>query len=195
VLVLAGGDARRLGGHKADRPVGGRRLVDNVLDIAHRVSDDVILLKRDRPLDAEGTRSVRDAESLRGPLAGLAAGLEAAGNPWCLLLPCDMPHAHQEVVSLLWAGRTEAPAARVITVRADGMSQPFHALYHRDVLRDVIEVGLSPRPSMRALLARLAATGRHLDIPLESLGAFADGRFLQDVDTPADLARLSASTA
>jgi molybdopterin-guanine dinucleotide biosynthesis protein A len=195
VLVLAGGDARRLGGRKADRQVGARRLVDCVLDVAHAVSDDVILLSRDRDLTAADTRRVPDESQLIGPLAGLAAGLGAAVHDWCLLLPCDMPHAHAGVVALLQAALAEAPDARAVTVHADGMPQPFHALYHRDVLEDVTTIGLSARPSMRALLARLGEQGRRQDIPVESLGSFADGRFLQDVDTPADLARLSTPTA
>ena len=55
--------------------------------------------------------------------------------------------------------------------------------------------GASDRPSLRALLARPDAEGRHAARPVESLGSFADGRFLHDVDTPADLARLSITTA
>ena len=195
VIVLAGGDAKRLGGRKADRPVGSRRLMDRVLDVAHAVSDDVLLLGRDRGLDAPDVRLCSDESPLRGPLAGLAAGLRAARHSWSLLLPCDMPHARAEVVSSLWKARGELSAARAVTVYSGGMSQPFHALYHRDALSTVLETGRSSRPSLRAFLACLAAQGRLLDVQVERLGSHADGRFLQDVDTPADFAKLLAATA
>ncbi|MDG2149405.1 MAG: NTP transferase domain-containing protein [Planctomycetota bacterium] len=195
VIVLAGGDAKRFGGRKADRPLGSGRLMDRVLDVAHAVSDDVLLLGRDRGLEAPGVRRLPDESALRGPLAGLAAGLRAARNAWSLLLPCDMPHARTEVVSKLWSARGNLSSARAVTVHSGGMSQPFHALYHRDVLSEVLAVGHSSRPSLRSLLADLAAQGRLLDIHVESLGSHADGHFLEDVDTPADFARLLATTA
>ncbi len=192
VIVLAGGDARRLGGRKADRRVRGRRLVDPALELARGISDDVLLLGRGRDLPAPGARPVDDVAGIDGPLAGLAAGLSAARHPWCLLLPCDLPDPSAAVVTRLLAARDATPDARAIVVSTGGRPQPFHGLYHRDTGDVARRLGAAGgrTASLRALLAALREDGRLLEVPLAALGADADGRFLRDVDTPADLARL-----
>ena len=193
VLVLAGGDARRLGGRKAERLVRGRRLVDPALELAARVSDDVLLLGRGRELPAPGTRAVDDAPGLTGPLAGLAAGLDAARHDWCLLLPCDLPDPSAAVVDRLRSARDAHPDARAVVVRSDDLAQPFHGLYRTNVADRARTLGArrGRQGSLRALLDDLRASGHLHEVPLATLGADADGRFLRDVDTPAELARLN----
>jgi len=204
VIVLAGGDARRLGGRKADRHVAPRqRLMDPALELAAELSDDVLLLDRTRSLPAPGTRRVADLPDVPGPLGGLGAGLAAARHDWCLLLPCDLPRPDRRVVDALLADlagdATSAFDAAVVT--DDARRQPFHGLYHRRLLETVTELASGPletheRRSLTALLERCARRGRLLERPLDTLGAAADGAFLQDVDTPADLAtarRLAAA--
>ncbi|MBM3985419.1 MAG: molybdenum cofactor guanylyltransferase, partial [Planctomycetes bacterium] len=44
VLVLAGGEGRRMGGRKDGLPVGGRPLLERALQVAQVLSDDVVVL-------------------------------------------------------------------------------------------------------------------------------------------------------
>lgn len=190
VLVLAGGEARRLDGMKAERPLGRRRLVDGVLDVARALSDDVLLASRDRRLPAPGTRRIDDRAEWVGPLAGLAAGLAAARHAWCLLLPCDMPFASVEVVRRQAASRR--PGDQAVAVHDGVRAQPFHALYARELL-PVVERYY--QRGGRSLLGVLEACGRAGGLRLVStsgLGAHADGRFLLDVNTAAALRALHA---
>ncbi len=195
VLVLAGGDASRLGGQKAERPFAGGRLVDTVLAVAQSVSTDVLLLSRDRTLPAERTRRIPDEPGLRGPLAGLAAGLRAARHEWSLLLPCDQPFAQESVIERLRQAAANEPWARCIAfqtraLQTGPMVQPFHALYHRELLDQVLETGVSQRPSLRSLLEQVDGSGRLCQVRTDTLGDHADERFLHDVNTPAEYEKL-----
>jgi molybdenum cofactor guanylyltransferase len=89
VLVLAGGEGRRIGGGKPARLLGGMTLLDRALAMARRWSDDVAISVR----GAGGPGFIEDAPDIEGPLGGLAAGLRhgwLAGRA-LLTIPCDMP--------------------------------------------------------------------------------------------------------
>lgn len=76
VLVLAGGEGKRMGGAKPERMLGGRRLIDHAIDAARRYGEQVAIGLRaaDQVRAPEGIECVTDQPSIEGPLASLAAG-------------------------------------------------------------------------------------------------------------------------
>ncbi|MFT7462582.1 MAG: molybdopterin-guanine dinucleotide biosynthesis protein A, partial [Pseudohongiellaceae bacterium] len=114
-LLLAGGKALRLGGNKASLDLAGTSLLERGAALAHACCDELLLLAGDRGLQLPGVRCLADWPGVAGPLAGLAAGLAAAKNPWSLLLPCDQPFVTVELVRWLQS-RLEAVASSVSPV-------------------------------------------------------------------------------
>lgn len=105
VVVLAGGQGRRMGGEKPLRLVGGRTLISLVLDKARGWSPFVAVSVRSPdqvgPIDAP---LILDNPDIGGPLAGLAAALAFAARasaPRLLTLPCDMPYLPNDLASRL----------------------------------------------------------------------------------------------
>ena len=107
-VVLAGGLARRMGGvDKALASFRGRPMVAHVVDaIGPRVA--ALVVNTNRPgsaYDALGVVTVGDAHAGHpGPLAGLAAGIDALGTPFVFMCPCDSPFVTGELVERLAAG-------------------------------------------------------------------------------------------
>jgi molybdopterin-guanine dinucleotide biosynthesis protein A len=186
--VLAGGEARRLGGAKRHLEVGGRSLLARSLDAAVEVADEVLLLPGTRPLPAPPPHTVRciaDRPDSAGPLGALAAGLAAARHEWCLLLPCDMPFVDPAVVRRLLAVAS-ADAVDAVVVRSEHGREPFHALYHRRALPVVLSRLAEGERSLKSLLDELSVH----EVPRDDFVASDPGaRFLCNVNTPADLVR------
>ena len=94
-IVLAGGQARRMGGRdKGLLPFAGRPLVEWAIEsLAPQVS--TLLISANRNLDAYGAYGfpvVADLEQgFQGPLAGILSAMRAARTAWILTLPCDGP--------------------------------------------------------------------------------------------------------
>ncbi|MDJ0380747.1 NTP transferase domain-containing protein [Streptomyces sp. G-G2] len=197
-IVLAGGAARRLGG--ADKPalsVGGRALLDRVLDACADAADTVVV-GGPRPT-ARPVRWTREEPPGGGPLAALAAGLRHTTADLVLVLSADLPFLDRETVRALRRAATGegAPAEGPVTdgpmadgalLRdADGRDQPLVAAYRAESLRRELALlatehgGLTGLP-LRALTAELELTRVSAAEPLASF----------DCDTWDDLAAARA---
>ncbi|MFF7637128.1 molybdenum cofactor guanylyltransferase [Kitasatospora sp. NPDC008050] len=191
-IVLAGGAARRLGG--VDKPrltVGGRSLLDRVLD-ACAAADTTVVVGPESPRPEEpadpaaprGPRWTREQPPGGGPVAAVAAALvePALRSPVVLLLAADLPFLDARTVRALVAAvaRDGAPHPQAaMLVDADGRDQPLAAAYRAAPLR-----------------ATLAALGDPVGRPLRRLvGGLRTVRLAdpdgvsQDCDTWEDLER------
>lgn len=187
-VVLAGGRATRLGGaSKARLVVGGVPLLDRAL-AANAAARRVAVVGPPELASAVGGRAVvvREDPPFGGPVAGLAAGLRALGAPdapWVLLLAVDVPSAAGAVAALERAVAGGPPADGAHLVRA-GRAQWLVGLYRRAALEAAL-AGVEPDgASMRQVVGALRCT----EVPDEA--GWSD-----DVDTPADAARLGARPA
>jgi len=179
VVVPAGGTARRLGGgDKTALDVGGRTILDRVLDATAAwprvvVADDPGPAARERH---PGVRWVREDPPGGGPAAALAAG--AATAPAALVLVAlagDQPWAGGVVPRLL-AALDDAPGAgAAMAVGTSGRRQPLLAAYRLAAVAPVLAGGAHNLPA-RALAEGLVV----VEVPV------TDAEEL-DVDTPADL--------
>lgn len=184
LLVLAGGRAERLGGaDKAALVVGGRSLLDRVLDV--ELGGRVVVVG-DTPVPDGVVRTVEDPPG-GGPVAGIAAGLLAldalaAPHPpaWVAICAVDQPGAAAALAAL----RTELPRVgefveALCHVDDTGHLQWLLAIYRRHALDAALErVGEARHTSVRAVVADLH--WREVDAGREHLG---------DVDTWDDLRR------
>lgn len=180
--ILAGGAGRRLGGiDKGLAALGDRRLVAWCIEAIHAQAD-AILIVANRNLDdyARFAPVISDhATDYRGPLAGIAAALEAIETPWLLTLPVDGPQPPSDLVARLCAGLGSARAA----VADDGARrQPLFALYHRDLATSAAEA-----------LARDLPVWQWQDAIAATTVDFADrAAHFTNLNTPQDFAKFAA---
>ncbi|HEX5011929.1 MAG TPA: NTP transferase domain-containing protein [Planctomycetota bacterium] len=197
VLVLAGGEGRRLGGRKDGLPFGDGTLLQRALDLAASLSDDVVCAPGRWPAPAgltAGVRVVADDARVEGPLAGLLAGLAATRHDACLLLPCDMPFARADVARRLLALAT-GPTL-VAALHGPGGREPFHAVWRRGS-RPVLEaLAARGQRSLQAALDALQERGALALLPEAELTDLdAELACLINVNTAADLAAARARVA
>ncbi|WP_159716969.1 MULTISPECIES: molybdenum cofactor guanylyltransferase [Actinomyces] len=190
-VVLAGGTARRLGGvSKPDVLLAGRRLLDHVLEGigALRASGGippgrtVVVAPGEVALPAGVLRALEDPP-LGGPVAGIAAGLEAlaAGGgpvgaaPVTAVLTCDAPGAPAALPALLGALLAKRAGAGVdgACARDGDHTQYLLGVYRTPALRGAVAPGgralrdIAVRRALGALRVRevtgTAGAARDLD--------------------------------
>ncbi|GAA4857758.1 molybdenum cofactor guanylyltransferase [Kitasatospora terrestris] len=145
VVVLAGGAGSRLGG--ADKPglaVGGRTLLDRVLD-ACAGARTVVVVGPERATRHPQVRWTREQPPGGGPVAAVAAGLAEVTAERVLLLAADLPFLDPATVRRLLAALdgpapgTEDAADGALLVDADGRDQPLAAGYRTGPLRTALD--------------------------------------------------------
>jgi len=102
IVILAGGEGRRIGGGKPLRMLDGQSLVDRALARARCWSDTVLVAAR-----AGG--DLADDPAVEGPLGGVAAALALGGD--VLTIPCDMPFLPDDLPARLTGAKAATLAA------------------------------------------------------------------------------------
>ena len=136
IVILAGGEGRRIGGGKPERLLGGRSLIDRALDFAHGLAPLVAISVREPDqLSDYGAGRILDLPTIEGPLAGVGAALEFAADSEVdalLSLPCDAPFLPIDLLARLsQALRADALAA---VPRSGGRLHPASALWRIEAL-------------------------------------------------------------
>ena len=185
-LLLAGGRGSRLGNvDKAAVTIGGTSMLDQLLSSLpetvpvvvvgpERLTRGSVTFRRERPVHG-------------GPVAGIAAGLEAVDTPVTALLAVDMPWAGP-LAGKLVAELESGDAVALVPVDGSGFRQPLCAVIRTEALRTALrELGDPHDRSLRELLALV-------DVRERPLGE-AEMRWVEDIDTPQDLRRARAARA
>jgi len=141
-IVFAGGLGTRLGGvKKALLEVGGKPIIERILDAVSPLSRDVIVVDNDDSLaHLPGIRVVPDSETRAGVLTALHSGLSAAHGELCLVVACDMPFLSP---SLLRRLLDLVPDFDVVMPVMGGQMEPMHAVYRRAQCLEAIGDALS----------------------------------------------------
>jgi molybdopterin-guanine dinucleotide biosynthesis protein A len=193
-IILAGGGSTRMGREKATIVLGGRTLLQRVIDAAAEVADEtVVVCAPGRPLPAievhGSLRLTTDEVGGQGPLAGILAGLAVATGEVALLLACDQPFVRPALLRLLVAQAAEASA---VIPLLDGQPQHLCAALRVDAaptLREAYEGG------SRAAAAISDLPGTRLLDPAAWRAVDADGVSFAGANTPEELARLETLAA
>ncbi|MGE3271399.1 MAG: molybdenum cofactor guanylyltransferase [Chloroflexota bacterium] len=185
LAVLAGGRGSRMGGvDKASLIVGGRTLLDRQLAAAGPILHEALVIANDDRLAGDGRfRVVLDPDPHAGVLPALLAALEAATSPYLLLLACDMPFVHRDVVSLLVEMIQDFDA---VVPFVDGHLQPMLAVYRVEACKSAIRAALARGDRrMISFLDDVNST----TVPMDKLSVVAPVEHcFFNINTPDDLA-------
>jgi len=191
-VVLAGGLARRMGGgDKPLRLLGGRPLLDHVLErVAPQVAA-VVLNANGDPARflAYGLPVAPDGlPDYPGPLAGVLAGLDWAAEhrpdlPWLLSVPGDCPFLPLDLARSLHAAR-EAAGVPLACARSGGQAHPPVGLWPVALREELRAALLSGERKIDRWTARFGCA--HADWPAEPRDPFFNA------NAPEDLAEAEA---
>jgi len=112
--------------------LGGRRIIDRVLDAVAPVVDDVLIVTNTPELYGDlGVATVGDLIPDTGSLGGIYSGLKAAAGDSAFTVACDMPFLHREIVRLVVERAGEGD---VVIPRVGDRLETMHAAYAKACL-------------------------------------------------------------
>lgn len=181
VVILAGGEGKRIGGDKPLRLLAGKRLIDHVVEVARSWSDVLAVAVREPAQAGEiDVPRIIDDPSIEGPLGGLGTALRYARESECeflLTIPADMPFLPAELGRRLAA---EIAGAGAAIAASGGALHPVCGLWSvgaLDALADYLATG---RRSLRGFAEVVGL--RAVEWPVEPVDPFFN------INSPEDLA-------
>lgn len=128
LLVLAGGESRRMGQSKALLPVGGTTMIEWLIGRIAPSFDHLLISARSAENLPPALRQylVSDRHMGAGPLAGIEAGLAACRTDALAALACDMPNVTDRLLRRLLDAVEGYDAA---VPRVAGRPEPTCAAY------------------------------------------------------------------
>ena len=138
-VALAGGMSRRLGRNKAVEEIGGKRLIERVIDRLSKVSSETIVIAADEARAQalglpDGVRTATDIYPGHGSLGGIFTGLSASRGDYGIVVACDMPFLNTGLIQFM---ADLAPDFDVVVPRLNGRPEPLHAIYSKNCLEPI----------------------------------------------------------
>jgi molybdopterin-guanine dinucleotide biosynthesis protein A len=129
--ILAGGKSTRMGRDKAVLEVGGKRLIDRLVDGLQQIFPEVMIVANTPgPYDNLGVRVIPDLIPDLGGLGGIYTATTIASQPWVFVMACDMPFFNPGLIRYLASLTSDWDA--VVPYSDDW--EPLHALYGKTCL-------------------------------------------------------------
>ena len=182
-VILAGGKSTRMGRDKAVLEIGGKRLIDRLVEGLQQIFPEVIIVANTPGLyENLGVRVVPDLIPDKGSLGGIYTAATIASHPWAFVMACDMPFFNPALIQYLGSLIDDWDAVAPYT---DDW-EPLYALYAKTCLpymeRQVHSDNLK--------IARFFSHVRVRRVGIEELEPYdPQGLSLFNMNTPEEFAR------
>jgi molybdopterin-guanine dinucleotide biosynthesis protein A len=142
IVVLAGGESRRMGQNKALIPFLNQPLIERVIKCQAPYADKLLLITN-KPEQYAFLRIqlILDIFPGRGALGGLFTALSSTRQSLTAVVACDIPFVTPFLLLALSDQLTDGPWDLAVP-EPGGVAQPFHAVYRRETCLPVIEAAL-----------------------------------------------------
>lgn len=145
LIILAGGRNSRIQTKKALLSVGGRPIIERIIDRLGPLADGCLIVTGDPEAFAfTGAATTPDQYPGKGPQGGLHAGLAASPSELNLVVACDMPFVSAELAALLVEEAAAHSECDAVVPCWEKGREPLFAVYRKraaEVLAARLEAG------------------------------------------------------
>lgn len=146
LAINAGGQSSRMGTDKALLDMGGKPMIERILEQTAELGDPLLVTNTPERFAYLNLPLVGDRFPGTGPLGGLYTALQAAPHPYIIALACDMPFVNRPLLEFMMtqAEAFEAVVPRLATDGGTAEAEPFRAIYSKaclDPIQQALEAG------------------------------------------------------
>ncbi|HMG34322.1 MAG TPA: molybdenum cofactor guanylyltransferase [Blastocatellia bacterium] len=137
-FIAAGGRSSRMGRDKAWLEIGGRPMIERVIEVVRPVTSSLSVIANDSTYFRLGLRVLEDTNKGIGPLEAIRTALANSTESRALIVACDLPLVTTKLFEFLVS--IDAKYQAVIPVGRDGRMETLCGLYARDALECVTKL-------------------------------------------------------
>ena len=141
-IILAGGQSSRMKQDKNTLSISGRPMIEHIRDqLRPNFSDIIISANEQQDLKFLNSRVVIDKAQDRGPLMGIACGLEESESDINLITACDHPDIDMALARRMIRAAHDYD---IVVPRYNGVLEPLFGVYRKSALnpaKDLLDTG------------------------------------------------------
>lgn len=186
IVIQAGGRSSRMGQDKGLVRLGGRPMIEHILEKVDDLGDDVVLVTNTPTQYLHfGLRMAGDETPGAGALPGLRTALRVATGKYVLVVACDMPFLQRDLLHHLIHLAFETDKD-VIVPRWDNQLQTMLAVYKRTTCLTAVDHALADHQAR--MISFFPSVLVHKVEPEEVAQFDPHGRSFLNINTPEELA-------
>ncbi|GAB6086600.1 molybdenum cofactor guanylyltransferase [Alkaliphilus crotonatoxidans] len=155
-VILAGGASSRMGRNKALMELGGKPMIDRIVEVLREGFREIIIVTDcpDEYSHLIDVKLTKDSIALgkKNSLLGIYSGLEVASHPYIFVIACDMPFVNLQLVHYMIE---QIEGQDVVIPYIEPHYEPLYALYKRDCMEPIKEMLQRDRFKITELLKML----------------------------------------
>jgi molybdopterin-guanine dinucleotide biosynthesis protein A len=138
LAIIAGGKSSRMGVNKSFVDLGGKPVIQHIMDRTAELGQEETILITNQPADYAylGLPMFRDVIIDKGSLGGIYTAVHFSSSPRTLVIACDMPFVATDLLCYMISLLDEAEYD-VIVPRVDQYPQGLHAIYSKQCLEPI----------------------------------------------------------
>jgi molybdopterin-guanine dinucleotide biosynthesis protein A len=126
-IILAGGESRRIGKNKALLQIGGKRIIERILELFTDIFGQVIIVTNSpHEFQFLDVRIVTDIFPKMGCLGGIYTGLFFCPTEKAMVVACDMPFLNKKLIEYLIS---LCEGYDIVIPQIQEFYEPLHAIY------------------------------------------------------------------
>lgn len=131
-IILSGGKSTRMGENKSLLKLGGKTVIERVVDLMQSLFPQVYLITN-TPAEYGFLQipMYEDIFKYKGPIAGIHSGLKASKTKKNFVISCDIPLISEEMIRYIIDYKTGKP---VTVCTADGFIQHLAGKYDKEIV-------------------------------------------------------------
>jgi molybdopterin-guanine dinucleotide biosynthesis protein A len=140
IVINAGGKSTRMGRDKALLDIGGKPMIEQILNQTSGLGDPLIVTNNPEAYAYLNLPMVGDLLPDKGPLGGLYTAIQSATGAYAVVLACDMPFVNRPLLEFMMqeAESFEAVVPRLLSAETGKVeAEPFRAVYAKACLEPI----------------------------------------------------------
>jgi len=134
-IILAGGKSTRYGRNKALENIGGRTLIEHVVETMTSLFESIILITNTPAEYAHlGLPMHEDLIKGLGPIGGIYTALKVIDKDFGFVVACDMPFLSKTLITHMVSIKESFD---VVVPRMDWKIEALHAIYRKSCLKQI----------------------------------------------------------
>ena len=134
-IILAGGKNLRLGRNKAAETIGGKSIIERVIERVSPLADQILIVSSAERTEFKGIGKAEVLADLYpggGPLGGIYTGLVKAKAEYSVAVACDMPFLNTRLLGYMLEQAAGFDA--VVPLIDGGLMEPLHSVYAQSAI-------------------------------------------------------------